>query len=71
MPVMDGYDSTRAIRQAERASGHHTPIVALTAHAMASDRDKCLDAGMDAYLSKPMNPMLLVTTLQSVALRPR
>ncbi len=55
MPEMDGYEATGAIREAEGASGAHTPIVALTAHANKSDQDRCLAAGMDDYISKPIH----------------
>lgn len=54
MPGRDGLDATRAIREAERSSGQHVPIIAMTAHAMSGDRQRCLDAGMDEYLSKPI-----------------
>jgi len=53
MPEMDGFEATKAIRQAESLLGRHTPIVGLTAHAMEGDRDRCIRAGMDDYLSKP------------------
>jgi CheY-like chemotaxis protein len=54
MPVMDGFAATAAIRDLERASGTHVPIVAMTAHVLAGDREACLGVGMDAYLSKPI-----------------
>ncbi len=54
MPVMDGFAATQAIRNQEKQSGQHMPIVAMTAHAMQGDREKCLSTGMDDYISKPM-----------------
>ena len=54
MPEMDGFEATAAIRAQERESGRHIPIVAMTAHAMKGDRERCLEAGMDHYISKPI-----------------
>jgi CheY-like chemotaxis protein len=54
MPGMDGLEATIAIRRSEEISGDHIPIIALTAHAMPQDRDRCLSAGMDGYVTKPI-----------------
>jgi CheY-like chemotaxis protein len=63
MPEMDGFSATAAIRQAERRRGGHLPIIAMTAHSMAGDRERCLAAGMDDYLSKPIRSAELYAVL--------
>jgi CheY-like chemotaxis protein/HPt (histidine-containing phosphotransfer) domain-containing protein len=64
MPVMDGYEATQAIRKRERTTGNRVPIVAMTANALEGDRDKCLEAGMDDYITKPFNPDDLRATVE-------
>jgi CheY-like chemotaxis protein/anti-sigma regulatory factor (Ser/Thr protein kinase) len=59
MPVMNGHQATRMIRQKEQGQGHRVPVIGVTAHALESDRELCLDAGMDDYMSKPISPELL------------
>lgn len=63
MPEMNGLEATAAIRARERETGAHVPIIALTAHAMSGDRERCLEAGMDAYVAKPLRPDELFATI--------
>jgi two-component system, sensor histidine kinase and response regulator len=71
MPVMDGLEATAAIRNKEQVSGSHQLVIALTAHAMKGDQLRCLDAGMDGYLSKPIRTQELDAILDSLAARLR
>ena len=70
MPLMDGFQTTAAIRQEELRTGRHLPIIAVTAHAMRGDRERCLDAGMDEYLSKPIRADELKSLLESLRADP-
>jgi signal transduction histidine kinase/CheY-like chemotaxis protein/ligand-binding sensor domain-containing protein len=67
MPVMNGFDAARTIRQNTPAGSRHVPIVAMTAHAMSGDRERCLRAGMDDYVSKPIAPVELRSAIARVA----
>ncbi|WP_372718381.1 response regulator [Novipirellula sp.] len=67
MPGRDGFSATKAIREQEADSGEHLPIIALTAHALQGDREKCLAAGMDSYLAKPIHAAELVTLVERMA----
>ncbi len=64
MPELDGYEATKAIREREKGTAKHTPIVAMTAHAIKGDEEKCLKAGMDDYLTKPIDPVKLYTVIE-------
>ena len=66
MPEMDGFEATARIRERERGSGMHLPIIALTANAMVGDEERCLQAGMDGYVSKPIDMARLLAEIQRV-----
>ena len=64
MPEMDGFEATAVIREIEKEAGGHIPIIAMTANAMIGDREKCLEAGMDDYVSKPVRPQELYDAIE-------
>jgi CheY-like chemotaxis protein/HPt (histidine-containing phosphotransfer) domain-containing protein len=66
MPEMDGFEATAAIRERERGTGRRLPIVAMTAYAMKGDRERCLAAGMDGYVSKPIQPRELWQAIEQL-----
>ncbi len=69
MPVMDGFTATSQIRAVDRITGKHTPVIAMTAHASNADRDRCLEAGMDDFLSKPVGVQQLRRALSVLEAR--
>ena len=71
MPEMDGLEVTAIIRARERETGGYTPIVALTAHTMKGDRERCLEAGMDNYINKPIDAVKFLEVVESTAAQPR
>jgi len=66
MPEMDGLEATEAIRAREKRTGDHVPVIAMTAHALKGDRERCLEAGMDDYVSKPIHAAQLLDTMERV-----
>ena len=67
MPEMDGFEATAAIREIEKATGDHLPIIAMTARAMKGDRERCLAAGMDGYVAKPIQSQELFAQIEKLA----
>jgi len=69
MPIMDGYEATAKIREKEKVSGEHITIIAMTAHAMKGDRERCLQAGMDGYIAKPIRAKDLYDTIEKTTVK--
>jgi CheY-like chemotaxis protein/anti-sigma regulatory factor (Ser/Thr protein kinase) len=70
MPEMDGFEATAALRAREAGTGRHIPIVAMTAHAMKGDHQRCLEAGMDGYVTKPIKPSALFDAIEAACCQP-
>ena len=66
MPEMNGFEATAAIREKEKSTGGHIPIIAMTANAMKGDEEQCLATGMDAYVSKPIRTQEMFATIETV-----
>jgi CheY-like chemotaxis protein len=71
MPEMDGFEATAAIREKEKIEGGHLPIIAMTAHTMKGDRERCLQSGMDGYVLKPIQSKEFFTTIEEVITSPQ
>jgi two-component system, sensor histidine kinase and response regulator len=69
MPEMGGLEATRIIREKEKGTGQHLPIIAMTAHAMQGDREQCIESGMDGYLAKPIDPKTFLQTVEGISQR--
>ncbi|MGB7754423.1 MAG: response regulator [Candidatus Acidiferrales bacterium] len=69
MPEMGGLEATQLIREKEKSTGGHLPILAMTAHAMQGDRERCIAAGMDGYLAKPIDPRSFLQTVEGISQR--
>jgi CheY-like chemotaxis protein len=67
MPEMDGLEAVKRLRDKEKRTGMHLPIIAVTAHAMKGDRELCLAVGMDDYVSKPVRPQQLIAVVEALA----
>jgi two-component system, sensor histidine kinase and response regulator len=70
IPVMDGIQATQSIRESERVSGKHIPIIAMTANALKSDELRCYAAGMDAYVAKPVSTETLLRAIDNLVCQP-
>jgi len=66
MPEMDGFEATALIRENEKKTGGHIPIIAMTAHALKGDLERCLSSGMDRYITKPIRTNVLFATIEGV-----